>query len=331
MFRPEISRYSVERYTTVSALADIFAGVGFAPRARVLDVEANLADLGSILGRYVVFSLVEAERPLCFVRSFASELPFRKESFDAVLVGRSLRLCEPAFRDAYIAELVRVTRESLVIIGRFDTPAISEAMHRREELKRCLDRRGCEKLAPRASLPSLSGVWGELVDAGGRCVALPVGDLDRTFAMQAGAILAGVVPGGSRVFDESMPALLRDFGDGLSDDSPAQYALFWSRSGCIPDSVLALPHFTSPMEAIANENSGAERVVALSELAAKLLSALGESGGAPKGLGGAYVEQLTRAVEQQEAALMNKCGRAPRGSLIFRAMRKVRSTMAGHA
>lgn len=172
-----------DQYQRYRLVADILEEIrqGDAPLT-ILDVGGRTALLRRFLPDDTVHLVdVEPSGEAGLVLGTGAKLPFQDASFDAVVTFDTLEHVPPPYREAFVAECRRVTRDWVVIAGPYDTPGVAQA---EDDLKRFLT----EKLEvehrylnehKENGLPSLEDTVSQLIDLGGQVSAIGHGNLER--------------------------------------------------------------------------------------------------------------------------------------------------------
>jgi len=172
-----------DQYQRYRLVADILEQVRVEEQALdILDVGGRTALLRRFLpGDEVHLVDMEASPEPGLVLGDGARLPFKDQSFDAVVTFDTLEHVPPAHRAAFVSECRRVSRNWVVIAGPYDTPGVAQA---EEDLKVFLD----DKLEiehrylnehNEHGLPSREDTVSELMALGGQVSSIGHGNLER--------------------------------------------------------------------------------------------------------------------------------------------------------
>lgn len=174
-----------QRYRLVTDLLAQLRGDG-AP-LRVLDVGGRTAVLREFLHDARIDLVdVEPSGSRGLVLGDGSRLPFKDASFDAVCAFDTLEHVPPPLREAFVAEVRRVSRGWVVLAGPYAHPRVVEA---EALLQKFLE----SKLGERHryldehlhhGLPDRAAVEAQLARSGARIATIPHGNLDRWLVLQ---------------------------------------------------------------------------------------------------------------------------------------------------
>jgi SAM-dependent methyltransferase len=150
-----------DRYVEIARLVRSSLGPG---RHRVLDVGDTAGYLALLEPELVVVGVdlaLEAERldgsrPML---ADGSRLPFADDTFDAVVSSDVLEHVLPDRRDAFLAELRRVSRQLVVVAAPFATPGVAGAEGTIISFAQLVDKDGKAMGNPGQGAPTLGMNW----------------------------------------------------------------------------------------------------------------------------------------------------------------------------
>lgn len=193
-----------QRYRLVSDLLRQLRGDG--PALRVLDVGGRTAVLREFLHDARIDLVdVEASASPGLVLGDGSRLPFQDASFDAVCAFDTLEHVPVPLREAFVAEVRRVSRQWVILAGPYAHPRVEEA---EALLQKFLE----QKLGERHryldehlhnGLPDRARTERQLEASGARVVSIPHGNLDRWLVLQCLAMYMD--------YDPALRPIARDF------------------------------------------------------------------------------------------------------------------------
>lgn len=193
-----------QRYRLVSDLLRQLRGEG--PALRVLDVGGRTAVLREFLDDARIDLVdVEPSASAGLVLGDGSRLPFQDASFDAVCAFDTLEHVPVALREAFVAEVRRVTRGWVILAGPYAHPRVEQA---EALLQKFLER----KLGERHryldehlhhGLPARAAVESQLEKSGARVLSIPHGNLDRWLVLQCLSMYMD--------YDPALRPIARDF------------------------------------------------------------------------------------------------------------------------
>lgn len=193
-----------QRYRLVSDLLRQLRGGG--PPLRVLDVGGRTAVLRDFLADARI-DLVDVEPSASpgLVLGDGSRLPFQDASFDAVCAFDTLEHVPVPLREAFVAEVRRVSRGWVVLAGPYAHPRVEQA---EELLQQFLERKLGERHRyldehRHHGLPERASVEAQLVRSGARVVSIPHGNLDRWLVLQCLSMYMD--------YDPALRPIARDF------------------------------------------------------------------------------------------------------------------------
>ena len=156
------------------------------------------------------------------------------------------------------------------------------------------------------ALPDLAATWSALEELGGRAVVMPCANLAYSYIFLAARLLAQYLPAGGGVLRRFLPAFNASFTDPSFCHASYRHMIVFSRSGQLPASLLALPHYARPDEIPVEDEAAVAQVDALHRLVAGASGSLAEFLRRTEGMGGvaaAYMEQLEKASAHQQSRL----------------------------
>lgn len=193
-----------QRYRLVSDLLRQLRGDG--PPLRVLDVGGRTAVLREFLGDARIDLVdVEPSGSAGLVLGDGSRLPFQAASFDAVCAFDTLEHVPVPLREAFVAEVRRVSRGWVILAGPYAHPRVEQA---EELLQQFLERKLGERHRyldehRHHGLPERSAVEAQLERSGARVLSIPHGNLDRWLVLQCLSMYMD--------YDPALRPIARDF------------------------------------------------------------------------------------------------------------------------
>lgn len=328
----EFLHLNFDAYERLSAIAEAVEKAGLAADAWLLDVGGHPGLLAQMLSpRKVVTVDFPTTGPALYARASGTALPFGEATFAAVLCSDTLEHVPPAAREGFLLELLRVSSRFVFLGAPFCTPGVTLAEARVSELEQRTHASANVWLEEhaRCTLPELPATWQTLERAGARLVALPHGELNRWFTLFAAQTLFDALPGAG----EALQAFMPDYNSHFSGTPPLGSAayrhllLIDAKGESFPEQLTASPCYSSLAQLPEKDPSAEDRIEALFKLFASLGEALkvqaqrAEQGGS---LENAYLDQMEKALRQQEHRLHELETQAGSGGFVARATRKLR-------
>ncbi len=204
---PDVLALPFDQYQRYRLVSDLLAQLRVdGGTLRVLDVGGRTAVLRDFL-KDARIDLVDVEPSGSsgLVLGDGSRLPFKDGSFDAVCAFDTLEHVPPSLREAFVAEVRRVSRGWVVLAGPYAHPRVAEA---EALLQKFLE----SKLGERHryldehvhhGLPERAAVEAQLARSGARVVSIPHGNLDRWLILQCLSMFMD--------YDPALRPIARDF------------------------------------------------------------------------------------------------------------------------
>lgn len=174
-----------DQYQRYEVAAALLHGFGLPPGARVLEVGGGPGPLESFLPDYELFvSDIVGEHAGRYLLADGAALPFGDETFDAVVTLDTLEHVPAEFRKAFLAELLRVSGDLVVLSAPFAHPDLELAEEALNQFIRARFQGDFPTLDEHAmhGLPELGPTEAALGQSGFTSATLPSGYLPRWLA-----------------------------------------------------------------------------------------------------------------------------------------------------
>lgn len=238
-----------DQFERFKLIADALQLVEIPQDAWVVDVGGSPGTLARSFPQWRIvtadFSL-SGHRP--YVRASGTALPFHDNAVEACASTDVLEHVPVAQREAFLSEMVRISKRMAVITCPFDTPGVQLAEEKLMSFE-------CDKttatymwLAQHAEcgLPDLPTTWHQLQETGAACVALAGGDVAAWFVLFATQSLSERLHGGADAVSDFMAAYNRLFAR-TGAATPYRYLMVAFKDGQIPPA-FQQPPFISSLE-----------------------------------------------------------------------------------
>jgi hypothetical protein len=174
-----------DQYQRYEVAAALLQGFGLPPGARVLEVGGGPGPLESFLPEYELFvSDIAGEHEGRYLIASGAALPFDDETFDAVVTLDTLEHVPAEFRKAFLAELLRVSGDLVVLSAPFADKDLELAEEALNQFIRARFQGDFPTLDEHAmhGLPELGPTEAALGQSGFTTATLPSGYLPRWLA-----------------------------------------------------------------------------------------------------------------------------------------------------
>lgn len=309
MSHDELLKFNFDTYERFSALVDVIGQLPLTETDWLLDVGGRPGSLArTIVDRRIVTADLPDVSHKPYVRASGAALPFRDKTFSAVITSDTLEHVPPQFRESFLRELWRVSHQYVIISGPFDTACVRQAEDAIRNLERESPSQATEWLTEHAQfgLPDLAATWGLFSGLGAQGVIVPGGTVLRWFMLFAAQSILEGVPSGGEHYRAFMPAYNAHFATDAADGPAYRHMLIFAKNGA---QMPAIPGTLSPEQLPSSDDNASNQITALATflkgVATALRSHVSHAQGSSGSIEVAYVEQIERALKQQESRLQS--------------------------
>jgi hypothetical protein len=304
MTREELISFNFDTYERIMALAGAVETLEISPESLLLDVGGRPGVLARLLEPR---KLITADLPTVsrkpYVRASGAALPFKSNSFECVIASDTLEHVPQQHRENFLTELSRVSQEYLLISGPYNTPAVKLAEDKIRFIERESPTQATEWLAEHEQygLPSLTQTEAFFKQLGSGTAIIPGGSVVRWFILFAAQSLLEGIPGGGEALKKLMPNYNRLFASDSANEPAYRHLLVVSKTN---RRLNAFGESALNFEKSAMVEAKIEALGGFADELADSFRLRSEGSGNSPSINAAYLDQLERALGQQEQRLI---------------------------
>jgi hypothetical protein len=327
-----------DKYERFAHMRNTLDALSIPPDAPLLDVGGHPGELAGALAPWRVTTV---DRPPTgnapYVRASGTALPFRDNSFAAVLSSDTLEHIPPGAREAFLAESWRVASEFVLVAAPFATPGVALAESLFLSIESAARAAANPWLAEHArfGLPDLAATWRFFEERGGAAAAIPGGDLVRWFLLYSAEPVLEDLPGAGDTLARFMPDYNRHFAHDPIGAAPYRHMLIVSKRGQLPEALRRGPHVGRIPDISKDDSAIRPRIEAIHRALAEIAAAVGSlkaRGDVSGSAENAYVESVEKVMILQERRireLEQQLAEARQGGIARRIARRLRRLAGG--
>jgi SAM-dependent methyltransferase len=277
-----------------------------ASRARILDVGGYPGTLLDFLPEHFCITADTVHCPRDqYVRASGCALPFTDKTFDIVVSSDTLEHVDPAERENFVRETIRLARSFAIIAAPFDSPAVRLADDKIAELHQLVFGKPHDWLSQHMEqgLPRTQWLSAYLGAAGLPYATLSNGYLITWFLLRGLETVLMMFPNASQIASEMHPVFNRLWAQSEPGE-PSYRKVFLISTTAEPLPAEVLQRLHDPARRALEESHVTDKLQAINDLLCSLVKTISDAFADPNRLGATtttqYIKQLENATHFHE-------------------------------